>query len=353
MPSMGARMAPFAAMALASIAREYPFHVVHVVARDEDARPPRALWPAFHGAYDWHSSVHGHWCLARLARRFPAAPFAAAARQALDRDLDPARLAGEHAYLAAPGRAGFERPYGLAWLLQLAAELREWEDDADAARWAGALGPLAALAADHLGSWLPRLPWPNRGGEHAQTAFAMGLALDWARGAGEAGAALERVIVDRARDFHLDDVAAPIAYEPSGHDFLSPILGEADLMRRVLPLAAYGPWLARLLPDLTGAAARRWLAPVTSPDPSDGKLSHLDGLNLSRAWMLEGIVAHLPMDEPRRAILAAAAARHRVAGIAAVTGEHYAGAHWLASFVVYLETGRGLGSGVLPGPVGA
>ena len=332
-------MAPFAAMALRSVAREFPYHLVHLVSGDADVRPPRELYPAFHGAFDWHSSVHGHWCLARLARCLPDAPFATDARRVLAASLTREKLAGELDYLAAKGREGFERPYGLAWLLQLAAELREWQD-AEAGEWAAALAPLESLVAERLRTWLPRLPWPDRSGQHGQTAFALGLALDWARLADDT--ALAGSIERRARTFYRDDVMAPIAYEPSGHDFLSPALAEADLMRRVLPRGEFELWFARLLPDLHGGAAKRWLTPVASPDPADGKLAHLDGLNLSRAWMLEGVAASLPASEPRRSVLAAAARHHRDVGVASVTGEHYAGAHWLGSFVVYLETARGL-----------
>lgn len=328
----------FAEMALAAIAREYPYHAQHLLRGDDDARPPRELTPAFCGAFDWHSAVHGHWCLARLVRLCPAAPFAARAGEALARSLTAERIAGEAAYLGAAGREGFERPYGLAWLLQLAAELREWRR-AIAYDWLGALRPLEMLAMRRLADWLPKLRWPVRSGEHSQTAFALGLALDWARAAREQGFAL--FVKERARDLYGADRSAPIAWEPSGHDFLSPVLGEADLMRRVLAPAEFAGWLERFLPDVAGEESARWLTPVASTDPADGKLAHLDGLNLSRAWMLEGIGSALPEGHAQRAPLAAAAAAHRAAGLAGATGEHYAGSHWLGSFAVYLVTRRG------------
>ena len=332
----GARIAR---MVLDAVSREYPSHLSHALFSDADARPPRELTPAFFGSFDWHSAVHGHWTLARLARREPEADFAAEARAALARSLTSERIAGELSYLSAKGREGFERPYGLAWLLQLAAELREWEDDG-AARCRAALAPLEDLAARRVSEWLPRLRWPIRSGEHSQTAFALGLALDWARTAKKV--AFAALIEARASEFYADDRAAPIAYEPSGHDFLSPVLAEADLLRRVLSQSEFVGWLGRFLPALGDDATRRWLTPVKSSDPSDGKLSHLDGLNLSRAWMLEGVASALPADHPRRAFLSAAAVDHGAAGLAAVTGEHYAGAHWLGSFAVYLTTRRGI-----------
>ncbi|HEY3216487.1 MAG TPA: DUF2891 domain-containing protein [Candidatus Eisenbacteria bacterium] len=325
---------------LAALHREYPNQIQHRLESDADARPPRQLTPAFFGSYDWHSAVHGHWALVRLLRLFPGSGFEAHARAALARSFIEETLGAELAYLRAPGREAFERPYGLAWLLQLAAELREW-DDPEAAIWRVRLAPLEALAAERLENWLAKLPGPIRSGVHSQTAFALGLAHDWARTAGSSGLASQ--IEARARGWHGADVAAPIGYEPSAHDFLSPIWGEADLMRRVLSPGEYAPWLERFLPDLESPMARRWLAPVASPDPADGHLAHLDGLNLSRAWMLEAVAASLPPAEPRQPALREAAARHAEVGLDALTGEHYTQAHWLGSFAVYLLTRRGLG----------
>ena len=329
----------FAALALACVHKEYPNKIAHVLNGDADVKPPRELTPAFCGCFDWHSAVHGHWLLVRLLRTFPHAPFAADARAALAASLTPEHVAAEVAYQLAPGRSDFERPYGLAWLLQLAAELREWNDP-QAQAWAETLAPLERLAAARLAAWLPKLSYPIRIGEHAQTAFAFGLALDWARstGAREFAAQLEA----RSLDYYLADRACPLAYEPSGQDFLSPCLAEADLLRRVLPPPAFATWLGTFLPQLPRDGSSSWLRPAVVTDPTDGKLAHLDGLNLSRAWMLEGIAAGLPAGDPRLAALRATAAAHRESGLAAVTGEHYEGGHWLGSFAVYLATGRGL-----------
>lgn len=328
-----------AGLALACVHREYPNKIAHVLAGDEDAKPPRELTPAFHGCYDWHSAVHGHWLLARMARLQPSAAWAEAARAALARSLTPANLTAEVGYLEAKSRVSFERPYGLAWLLQLAAELREWDAE-EARRWSLALAPLEKLAAQRIAEWLPKLTRPIRVGEHSQTAFALGLVLDWARGADPAMAAR---LEARVRDFYEADTACPLSYEPGGEDFLSPCLAEADLMRRVLPPGPYAAWLGPFLPGVPATAAS-WLAPAVVTDPTDPKLAHLDGLNLSRAWMLQGIASGLPSDDPRRPPLLAAAAAHRQAGLAAVTGAHYEGGHWLGTFAVYLVTGRGLGA---------
>jgi DUF2891 family protein len=339
-----AEVEPYARMALAALHRPYPTQIHHVLRSDQDARAPRELTPAFFGCYDWHSAVHGHWCLVRSLRCCPDLGCGAEARRALGQSLTPGHLATEASYLEVAERRGFERPYGLAWLLQLCAELREW-GDAEGLVWLGALGRLEALAVTRLGEWLSRLRWPVRSGEHGQTAFALGLAHDWARAARDP--LFARSIQDRSYALYGRDRDAPLAYEPSGHDFLSPILGEADLMRRALAAAEYRAWLESFL-RLDGEAAMRWLTPAESPDRSDGKLAHLDGLNLSRAWMLEGVAAALPDDHPFQAALAAAARHHREAGLAGTRSEHYAGSHWLGSFAIYLVTRRGI-AGTDPG----
>ncbi len=293
---MAARLAR---LALDCVGREYPNKIAHTLRSDLDARPPRLLTPAFYGCYDWHSAVHGHWMLARLARMFPDAGFAREARAAIERNITAGNIAGELRYFNDEGRAAFERPYGWAWLLTLAAELRS-----------DVLRPLELAVLDRFSTWLEKLPYPVRSGEHSNTAFALGLVLD---------SHPSDFFAQRARDFYLSDRRAPVEYEPSGEDFLSPILAEADVMRRVMPAAEFADWLKEFLPDVS------WLRPVVSPDPGDPKFSHLDGLNLSRAWMLRGIGGH---DE--------LADLHAKAGLAAVTGEHYEGAHWLATFAVYL-----------------
>jgi hypothetical protein len=328
-----------ASLALDCLHREYPNKIAHVLNRDDDALPPRRLTPAFYGCYDWHSAIHGHWLLARLVRRFPDAEFAVPARAALARSLTEANIAAEVTYLDGEGRNSFERPYGLAWLLQLAAELREWPDD-QARGWSTALAPLEKTATSRLEEWLPKLSHPIRTGEHSQTAFAFGLALDWARGSGNDEMA--GLLDSRTRDLYLADRDCPMAYEPSGQDFLSPCFSEADLVRRVLAPAEFAAWLGAFLPGLPLDGSADWLAPAVVSDPTDGKLVHLDGLNLSRAWMLEGIAGGLPEDDPRRAGLLGCADVHARSGLASVSAENYEGGHWLGSFAVYLVTRRGI-----------
>ena len=332
----------FVLLALDCAVQEYPNKIAHTMQSDADQGTPRSLHPAFYGCFDWHSSVHGHWLLARFARLYPDHQLSAEARAVLREHLAPARITAEVDYLLAEGRASWERPYGLAWLLQLAQELREWKDDGDAeaAQWAEALAPLEEACVDRLAGWLPKLAYPIRTGEHSQTAFAFGLMLDYARAAGDR--ALAGLVEETSRRLYLADTGGDLGFEPSGQDFLSPILAEADLMRRVLAPGEYAAWFDRFLTEVPSAATTDWLPTALVTDRSDGKLAHLDGLNLSRAWMLEGIASGLPDDDRRRDALAAAAEAHRKAGLLAVTGEHYEGGHWLGTYAMYLSSGRGL-----------
>ena len=335
----------FAVLALKCLHQEYPNHISHTLNSAADARAPHELTPAFYGCLDWHSDVHGHWLLVRLLHLYPDAPFAAQARAEISKSLTPQNIAAELAYLRGAGRASFERPYGLAWALRLSQELNGW-DDADARRWSAALTPLQDEVVRRLESWLPKLHYPIRIGEHDQTAFSFGLMWDWAAVKGDER--MRSLLTDAARRFYLHDRACPLNYEPSGEDFLSPCLAEADFMRRVLAPRQYAPWLTGFLPQIprggtpSSAADGQWLAPGVVTDRSDPKLAHIDGLNLSRAWMLEGIAHGLPAHDARIAALLAAAKSHADAALPAVTGEHYEGGHWLGTFAVYLTSQAGL-----------
>lgn len=322
----------FARMALDCVHKEYPNKIAHSLNSDADVKPPRELTPAFYGCFDWHSSVHGHWLLVRLSRLFPDAGFVHDARRALAQSLTPANISQEVKYLNTDGRGSFERPYGLAWLLQLAVELKEW-DDRDARQWSVTLKPLEQAVTARVAAWLPRLQFPIRAGEHNNTAFAMGLMLDYARIAGNPD--FGKLVESRVRNYYLHDRNCPISYEPSGEDFLSPCLAEADVVRRILPSSEFVKWFDAFLPQLQ-------LEPTRVSDVTDGKLYHLAGLNLSRAWMLEGIISKLPSADARRQSFSAIVARLRQAGLDSIKTEHYEGGHWLGSFAVYLVSGRGL-----------
>jgi len=335
----------FAKLALACVHKEYPNKIGHVLNSDADVKAPRELTPAFYGCYDWHSSVHGHWLLARLLRTDPQAPFAREAWPALERSLTPENIRREVVYLKHEGNASFERPYGLSWLMTVAAELREMggEQGANAAKakqLAANLEPLEQAIRSRLIDYLPKLANPIRIGEHNQTAFSLGLLIDAARSNKDQEFAA--LLARRARDFYANDKMCPLSYEPSGEDFLSPCLAEADVMRRVLPPGEFSRWLTQFLPQIPRDGSTAWLKPAVVVDPTDPKLAHLDGLNLSRAWMLEGIASALADSDVRVAALQATAKAHADAGLVHVTGEHYETGHWLGTFAVYLATRRGI-----------
>ena len=333
----------FSALALTCVHQEFPNKISRTTNTAEEIGRPKDIFPAFYGCFDWHSSVHGHWLLVRLLRVGPAdAPWRDEAIAKLSQSFSEQNMAGEVANFARPARGSWERPYGVAWYLQLTAELREWvqeDDNSQAKAWLSNLEPLERDIADSLKAWMPKLAYPIRLGTHNQSAFAFGLMLDWARVAGDKE--MERLIIEKSMAFHKDDVNCPLAYEPSGEDFLSPCLMEADLMRRILPQDEFSNWLSAFMPIIPTNGSSDWLAPGIVKDASDGKLVHLDGVNSSRAWNLYNIARALPDGDARKAALVAAAKIHADTGVAAVSAEHYSGSHWLASFATYLMTDRG------------
>lgn len=322
---------------MGNLHREYPNGILHHWLGEEVVASPSGLHPAFFGCYDWHSAVHCHWQLARAIRLYPDAPFVEAAKEALHRSFTQENIAVEMAYLQQ--RPSFEMPYGMAWLLQLMVEL--WEQNtADAVRWGAILAPLEAHAANRFRTYVTKLPHPVRTGTHNQSAFSLGLALDWAHTVGDAN--LIQQIGACARRFYLADVNAPLAYEPSGTDFLSPALAEADLLRRVLPPAEFSDWLWGFFGhDMVETFTTR-LAPVNVVDFADGQLAHYSGLNLSRAWMMEGIATALPTDDPRQPLLLTLSDQHRVLGLPDALHPDYMVAHWAPTFALYLLTRRGI-----------
>ena len=327
-----ASAARFAQLALDCVHKEYPNKIAHYMASDADLKLPRQLTPAFYGCFDWHSSVHGHWLLARVIKLFPKSEVAGKARAALAQSLTAPNIAAEVAYITAPGRESFERPYGLAWLLQLAAELRT-SDDRQFREWSATLAPLETAAANKVSTWLPKLSYPIRIGEHDQTAFGFGLIWDWAQTTHNAS--MEALLREKAKQFYLSDKTCPLAYEPSGQDFLSPCISEADFVRRVLAPPEFARWLTAFLPEVPIDGGTAWFPVARITDRTDPKLAHLDGLNLSRAWMLEGIADGLPGDDKRRNALRATAKLHKDTSLGAVTSEHYVGSHWLGTFALY------------------
>jgi hypothetical protein len=332
------RASRFARLALGCLGREYPNKPGAVYERDAQLRPPREVTPVFHGCFDWHSAVHGHWTLVRLLKTAPSLPEAPAIRALLRRQLTPERLAVELAYLKEDRNRTFERPYGWAWLLRLAVELERWQDP-EGRVWARAIRPLAAHLVLRASAYLPRLSAPVRDGTHASTAFAMVQMLDYARGVGETRFA--RLLEARARELYGRDVACPTHFEPSGEDFISPCLVEADLMRRVLAPSELRRWLDRFLPSPGSRRFAPLAAPTPVRDPTDPKIGHLIGLAFQRAWSLRGIADALPANDRRRGPYLRIAALHTDAALGLIERSGYGGEHWLASFATYLLSAAG------------
>jgi hypothetical protein len=319
----------FARVALANVVRSHPHKVDHlIVGGPESAVPDHvAAHPVFFGAYDWHSAVHMHWLLVRVLRLQPATAEAAAVVSLLDRQLTMPALAAELRYLESPAGRTFERPYGWAWLLELRAELERLAGvDRRAVEWAAAVDPLARVLAERLASFLASAVYPIRAGTHANTAFACLLAHDYATVCRDAH--LARAVVAAIGRWYAADRDAPIAYEPSLTDFLSPCLAEAAAMRLAADEVAYVTWHDRFLPDGPGPLS----APPVVADRHDPQIAHLDGLSLSRAWMMTRIADGLPAGHARQDELRQAAARHLAAGLPWTVGGDYVGEHWLASF---------------------
>jgi hypothetical protein len=316
--------AHMAGIALGHVTREYPHKLDHVLACDADARAPRDLHPIFFGSFDWHSCVHGWWLLLRLLHLFPDHARAAETRTLAQSSFTPPNIAAERAYLARPESAGFERPYGWAWLLMLHAEM---------ARENSPFAPVVApLAEDFAARWrahLPRLTYPIRTGSHANTAFALVLIAAWAR---DHDPALMATMAARARGWFGNDHDAQ-AWEPDGDAFLSPTLTQALTMATLLPAAEFQPWLHAFLPHIDRQRPASLFTPASVSDRSDGKIAHLDGLNLSRAWALRRIAAVLEPDDAATPVLLRAAEQHLAAALPHIAGD-YAGAHWLASFAL-------------------
>jgi len=327
------RASAFAKLALKGARKEFPNKPGHVLLNAEDAKTPKALHPAFYGCYDWHSSVHGHWLLVRVLKAYPDLPEAKDIRALLGEHLTADNIKAEVTYFNRPEAKSFERPYGWTWLLKLAEELHTW-DDPDAKAWAANLKPLAELLAERYVSYFPKQTYPIRAGVHSNTAFGLTFAHDYATAVGDKK--LRALIKERAKAYYGKDTDAPARWEPDGNDFLSPSLCECDLMRRVLPPAEFAAWFHQYLPGAAKGEPASLFVPATVTDRTDPQLVHLDGLNLSRAWCLRGILQTLPKNDPASAGLTASAAKHAEAGLKHVASGDYAGEHWLASFAVWM-----------------
>jgi len=325
-PNLAAR---FARLALSHLTREYPNKLDHVLSKRGDLESPRELHPIFFGSFDWHSCVHGYWLLATLVRLFPEIDETVSIRDLFDAQLTAAKVKGEVRYLERKSTATFERPYGWAWLLMLAAELNR-HSAKNAKKWNDALRPLADAFSDRFQAFLPKATYPIRVGTHFNSAFAITLAMEYAEVSSDA--VLRKTLATKARAWFRNDADCQ-AWEPGGDDFLSSALMEAECMRRVLGPSAFSGWLDRFLPRLAVREPAALFRPAIVSDRSDGKIAHLDGLNLSRAWCWRSIAQTWPASDPRRGIALDATEKHLAASLPHVAGD-YMGEHWLATFAL-------------------
>jgi hypothetical protein len=324
----------FADIALGHVTREYPNKLDHVLAGPADLESPRALHPAFYGSFDWHSCVHGFWLLAKILRLFPDLSQASKIHALFNEHLAPAKIAGELSYLERPLKDNFERPYGRAWLLMLASELAR-HGSAEAKVWYDHLQPLSQLFALRFKEYLPKLPFPIRGGTHANTAFAAVLAIEYAKVCGDAE--LFDVVCRRMNEFFGSDNNCQ-ALEPNGNDFHSPLLIEMECMRRMLDRSDFVTWVGRFLPQLAEREPRILFEPVAVTDRSDQQIVHLDGLNFSRAWCWRNFAHALPNGDARRQIALEAAEAHISVSLPHIAAD-YMGEHWLATYAMLALTG--------------
>jgi len=333
----GDSLEPLLRLTLDALDREFPVKPSHVYGDAESIRRPRDLTPAFFGCFDWHSAVHGHWTLVRALRCFAPLSLEHEIRERLDTHLTARNLSHEQAFFARPENRHFERPYGWGWLLLLHAELSTW-DDVDGVRWARAVEPLADLLASQLVDYLNALPSPIRSGTHGNTAFSLVNALDAARATSRQS--LEQAIVHRARTLFSADRQYPVGWEPSGEDFVSPALAEADLMRRVLHRTELLEWLERFMPPPDAPDFEALRTPPRPSDPTDPRIGHLIGLCFHRAWCFDGLSALLGADDARASVYADLSKQHLEAGLDQIFDSGYGGSHWLATFAVYAFTGK-------------
>lgn len=317
----------FATLALSHLTREYPNKLDHVINGPDDIKSPRRLHPLFFGSFDWHSNVHGYWLLATLYRRYPMLAECERIRDAFDRQITPENVRAECAYLDQPLRATFERPYGWAWVLMLAAELARHDSD-EGRRWSKTLAPLDEAFAQRFQEFLPKATYPIRVGTHFNTAFALALAIEYADTVHDLD--LGDLLRAKATAWYMNDKDCQ-AWEPSLDDFLSSALIEAECMRRALSTETWNDWMRAFLPFLGVEDPASLFAPAMVSDRSDGKIGHLDGLNLSRAWCWRSLASSWEDSDPRRVVALKAADRHLAASLSAVSGD-YAGEHWLATY---------------------
>lgn len=341
MPEIPAdKVEQFARLALGAVTQAFPNKPGHVLTSADDLLTPAQRHPVFWGSFDWHSAVHSHWLLLRLLKLHPGNVVASDIRIYLNSAFTTEKFLGEAEYFNLDSARGFERMYGWAWLLQLAGELDSFTSDSDGKRWRENIRPLEDVIVQRIYAYLPRLKHPIRTGVHPDTSFALAFALDYSRRT--KNEKLQSLLLHHSRSYYANDTNYPAQYEPSGEDFFSSALNEANLMRKVMPNDEFIDWLDKFLPRLGIGGAKNLLTPVAVSDVTDGRLVHLAGLNLSRAWTLSGIASALDANPDQQRILRASADTHLQAGLGYVFSGNFMGEHWLASFAVYHMTGAGI-----------
>jgi len=326
-------------LSLECVARQYPNKPSHVLENDMDLATPKALHPSFYGCFDWHSAVHGHWAMAKILKTFPANNQAFHVREKLNRHFGRESIEAEGKYFERSASATFERPYGYGWFLRLCAEVHGF-DDPDALMWSKNLKALEDVIVQRVFEYFFKLSVPVREGTHDNSAFALSHIYDYASAVKN-----DKLLVfleKRGRDYFGDDVSCPLDYEPSGEDFISPCLAEADFMRRILDEKEFGAWFDGFMP--VGNLVQ-WKSAVKLPevlDKKDPKIGHLIGLAFHRAWTMRGIAAALDKKDVRRIVLLRSANWHEAQGLDLMSESGYGGEHWLASFAIFSLTGTGL-----------
>lgn len=316
-----------ASLPLKCLQQEYPNKLGQMLLDSTEIQSPKKLHPTFYGCFDWHSSVHGHWSLVFLLKRFPNLPNRTLIIQKLQTNLSRANIQVEIDYINKKHEKSFERMYGWNWLLKLQLELETYNEPF-AQELAQNLKPLSDIIIERYIEFLPKLLYPVRVGTHTNTAFGLTFAWDYA--VHSKNQRFQQSIRDNAVRMFAKDENCPFTWEPSGTDFLSPCLEEMALMQRVLPEGDFLIWLKKFAPKLFSKKFTWEVARVS--DRTDGHLVHLDGLNFSRAWNFYRLINQYPKPF---AHLKPLADFHFNFSLPAVVDGNYEGEHWLASFALH------------------
>ncbi len=322
-------------ISLSCVNKHYPYKPGHTHMNKDDAKPHTSKTPVFSGCFDWHSAVHGHWTMTVILKKYPEMKKAGEIRKILNTQFTVEKMKKEEEFFNTELNQNFERPYGWAWYLRLYSEVYSF-DDSDAVKWEKVLRPLAKTLAEKTGHFLNKLSVPVRNGTHTNTAFALNHIFDYAETVNDEK--LKGIIKKRSVDFYMSDRNCPVEYEPSGFDFISPCLAEADLMRKVLPEKKFLKWIEKFLPSPETESFKSIRNPPAIHDPEDYHMGHLIGLMFHRSWTLQNIASSFPDKDPRKFLYEEIANSHKKSGLTLMDEAGYGGSHWLASFAVFMFT---------------